>query len=81
MTTPSASEFEQLAAQGFQSDPGRREIAADLETPVSAFLKVARGDYSFLLGERARRREMGTLYFSRHGARDGDTRARAKEWT
>lgn len=26
-----------------------REIGADLETPVSAYLKVARGDYSFLL--------------------------------
>jgi anthranilate synthase component 1 len=25
------------------------EVAADLETPVSAFLKIARGDYAFLL--------------------------------
>src|SRR5688572_10149654 len=37
-----------------------REVRADLETPVSAFLKVARGEYSFLLesvegGERVGR--------------------------
>ena len=29
--------------------PVYREVLADLETPVSAFLKVKRGDYSFLL--------------------------------
>ncbi len=29
--------------------PIYREIVADLETPVSAFLKISRGDYSFLL--------------------------------
>lgn len=40
--------------------PVSREVLADLETPVSAFLKVARGDHSFLLesvegGERLAR--------------------------
>ncbi len=40
--------------------PVYREVRADLETPVSAFLKVARGDYSYLLesvegGERVGR--------------------------
>ncbi len=40
--------------------PIYREVRADLETPVSAFLKVARGEYSFLLesvegGERVGR--------------------------
>lgn len=49
MLTPSAAEFDALAAKGFNLVPVCREIAADLETPVSAFLKVARGDYSFLL--------------------------------
>ena len=29
--------------------PIYREIVADLETPVSAFLKVSQGGYSFLL--------------------------------
>src|SRR6202171_3733571 len=49
MLTPSASDFDALAAKGFNLVPVCREIAADLETPVSAFLKVARGDYGFLL--------------------------------
>ncbi len=40
--------------------PVYRDVAADLETPVSAYLKVARGDHSFLLesvegGERLAR--------------------------
>ncbi len=40
--------------------PVYRDVPADLETPVSAFLKVARGEYSFLLesvegGERLAR--------------------------
>ncbi len=46
---PTEREFEQLKEQGYNLIPVSREIAADLETPVSAFLKVARGDYAFLL--------------------------------
>src|SRR5437016_13405334 len=46
---PTEKGFDALARQGFNLIPVAREIAADLETPVSAFLKVARGDYSFLL--------------------------------
>jgi anthranilate synthase component I len=49
MLTPSEREFEDLAKQGFNLIPVCREIAADLETPVAAFLKVARDDYAFLL--------------------------------
>jgi anthranilate synthase component 1 len=49
MLKPSLPEFEALACQGYNLIPVAREIAADLETPVSAFLKVSRGDYSFLL--------------------------------
>ncbi len=49
MLTPTLSEFEALARQGYNLIPVAREIAADLETPVSAFLKVNRGEYSFLL--------------------------------
>jgi len=48
-TSPTEREFENLAAAGFNLIPVYREIGADLETPVSAFLKVARGDYAFLL--------------------------------
>src|ERR1700756_2402166 len=46
---PDLQQFERLGGGGFNLFPVSREIAADLETPVSAFLKVARGDYSFLL--------------------------------
>ena len=46
--TPDLARFEQLAADGFNLIPVYREIAADLETPVSAFIKVARGRTSFL---------------------------------
>src|SRR5208282_3069322 len=49
MLQPSESEFEQLAAKGFNLIPVFEEVAADLETPVSAFLKVVRDDYAFLL--------------------------------
>src|SRR5580658_3672557 len=49
MLTPTEREFESFAAEGFNLIPVSREMNADLETPVSAFLKVARGDYAFLL--------------------------------
>ncbi len=49
MLKPTLREFETLARAGYNLIPVAREIAADLETPVSAFLKVTRGDYSFLL--------------------------------
>ncbi|MEX2430476.1 MAG: anthranilate synthase component I [Dehalococcoidia bacterium] len=67
MDNPTLEEFRKLAASG-QGNliPVYREVVADLETPVSAFLKIARGPYSFLLesvegGERlARYTFMGT---------------------
>ncbi len=48
MYHPSLDEVRQLARKG-NLVPVYREIVADLETPVSAYLKIARGDYSFLL--------------------------------
>jgi len=45
---PSFDEFKTKASQG-NLIPVYREIMADLETPVSAFLKLDRGDFSFLL--------------------------------
>lgn len=56
---PSLEEARSLAAQG-NFCPLYAEVPADLETPVSAYLKVARGHYSFLLesvegGERLAR--------------------------
>ncbi len=48
MYTPSLEEVRALRGQG-NLCPIYREILADLETPVSAYLKVAQGAYSFLL--------------------------------
>lgn len=49
MLKPSLSEFRQLAQRG-NLVPVYREIMADLDTPVSAFLKVAEGaSHAFLL--------------------------------
>ena len=59
MYYPGIEEIGRLAGQG-NLVPVYREIDADLETPVSAYLKVARPPYSFLLesvegGERLAR--------------------------
>jgi len=45
---PTLEEVKKLAEQG-NLIPVYQEIVADMETPVSAYLKVARGRYSFLL--------------------------------
>jgi len=61
MYTPALNEILALARNADSNlAPVFRDVPADLETPVSAFLKVARGDYSFLLesvegGERLAR--------------------------
>ncbi|MFQ5934077.1 MAG: anthranilate synthase component I [Dehalococcoidia bacterium] len=57
--TPNLATVRKLSASG-NLVPVYQEIDADLETPVSAYLKVARGDHSFLLesvegGERLAR--------------------------
>jgi len=48
MYQPTLDEVRKLSRKG-NLVPVYREIMADLETPVSAYLKIARGDYSFLL--------------------------------
>src|SRR5437588_12208019 len=61
MYSPTLDEVRQIAAEGRGNlVPVYREVTADLETPVSAYLKVARGRHSFLLesvegGERLAR--------------------------
>lgn len=60
---PTIEEFRDLANAGYNLIPVYREVMADLETPVSAYLKIAgstRGENSFLLesvegGERLAR--------------------------
>ncbi len=48
MYTPTWEEFQQKASKG-NLIPVYRKVLADLETPVSAFLKIDKGNYSFLL--------------------------------
>ncbi len=48
MFTPSLEEFVELAKQG-NLVPVYREILADTETPVSAFMKIDDGPYAYLL--------------------------------
>ncbi len=48
MINPSKEEFIKLSKKG-NLIPVYRELAADLETPVSSFLKIDKGDYSYLL--------------------------------
>ena len=61
MYKPTLEEVKHLAAEGRGNlVPLYRDVLADLETPVSAYLKVARGQHSFLLesvegGERLAR--------------------------
>ena len=63
---PTIEAFRELAKGPGNLIPVYREVVADLETPVSAYLKIAREPHSFLLesvegGERlARYRFMGT---------------------
>ncbi|MDM3870566.1 anthranilate synthase component I [Porticoccus sp. W117] len=40
--------FADLAAQNYNRIPVVREVLADLETPLSSYLKLARGPYSYL---------------------------------
>lgn len=41
--------FSELANQGYNHIPITRELFADLDTPLSCYIKVARGPYSYLL--------------------------------
>ncbi|MDO8577597.1 MAG: anthranilate synthase component I [Dehalococcoidales bacterium] len=77
MYYPSLEEVKKLKTKG-NLVPVYREIVADMETPVSAFLKINRGGYSFLLesvegGERlARYSFIGTDPYHVVTTRSGD---------
>jgi len=43
------AEFDQLAEQGYNRIPLAREVLADLDTPLSTYLKLADAPYSYLL--------------------------------
>jgi anthranilate synthase component 1 len=42
-------QFQTLADQGYNRIPVSREVLADLDTPLSTYLKLANGPYSYLL--------------------------------
>ena len=44
----SKAEFDKYASQGFNRIPLMREVLADLGTPLSVYLRLARGPYSYL---------------------------------
>ena len=62
MYQPSLEEVESMAGKG-NLVPVYRSINADLETPVSAYLKVARPPYSFLLESVAGGERLGRYSF------------------
>ncbi len=45
--------FIALAAEGFNHVPVTREVFADLDTPLSAYIKLANAPYSYLLESAA----------------------------
>jgi anthranilate synthase component 1 len=49
METIDRAQFTAYAAEGYNLVPVSREILADLDTPVSAYMKLAGGPYSYLL--------------------------------
>ena len=83
MYYPTLEQVKKMAGQG-NLVPVYRSINADLETPVSAYLKVAQGPYSFLLesvegGERVGRYSfIGTDPFCRSQVHSGEIASRGK---
>lgn len=55
-------EFEALASRGYSHIPVVHEILADLDTPLSAYLKVADAPYSYLLESAGQGGEMWGRY-------------------
>jgi anthranilate synthase component 1 len=49
VTVVTPEDFASLAGQGYNRIPLKREILADLDTPLSTYLKLADGPYSYLL--------------------------------
>lgn len=47
--SPSEAQLDSLREDGFNRVPVMREVLADLDTPLSAYLKLAQGPYSYLL--------------------------------
>ena len=61
----SKAEFDKYASQGFNRIPLMREVLADLGTPLSVYLKLARGPYSYLFESVQGGGEVGPLLHHR----------------
>jgi len=59
---PDENEFEALSRKG-NLIPVWREILADLETPVSAFIKLGEGEFSYLLESVEKGEKLGRYSF------------------
>ena len=55
-------EFLQLGKRGYNHVPVMRQLFADLDTPLSCYVKVARGPYSYLLESAAQGGEKWARY-------------------
>ena len=60
--TPSLNDLRRMTGEG-NIAPVYREVRADMETPVSAYLKIARGQFSFLLESVEGGERMGRYSF------------------
>ena len=54
--------FAAIAAEGYNHIPVTRELLADLDTPLSCYVKVANGPYSYLLESAAQVGEKCSRY-------------------
>ena len=54
--------FAAIAAEGYNHIPVTRELLADLDTPLSCYVKVANGPYSYLLESAAQGGEKWSRY-------------------
>ena len=55
-------QFTQLGQEGYNHVPVVRQLVADLDTPLSCYVKVARGPYSYLLESAAQGGEKWARY-------------------
>ena len=62
MYYPEGNEFKELSKKG-NFIPVYREILADMETPVSAFMKLGGGEFSYLLESGERGEKLGRYSF------------------
>ena len=57
-----AKQFAELASQGYNRIPISLTSLADLDTPLSTYLKIAKGPYSYLLESSHGGEKVGALF-------------------